>query len=87
MFAGIVDCLVGLLIFNVSLQATTTNISSYMICQSYWKMYHWLSEMWYVCDCGLVHLAILCEMFSVTPIMINGWVEEDPLQGLHTHQV
>jgi hypothetical protein len=33
---------------SISLQATTTKISSYMICQSYWKMYHWQSEH----ECG-----------------------------------
>jgi hypothetical protein len=27
----------------IDLQATTTEISSYMICQSYWKMYRWQS--------------------------------------------
>jgi hypothetical protein len=56
---------------HIGLQATTTEISSYMICQSYQKMYHWQSEH----ECGtcmmvLWHiLAVLCEMFSVTPIM------------------
>jgi hypothetical protein len=29
------------------------------------------------------NLAVLCEMFSVTPIMPDGYVEEDPLHGLH----
>jgi hypothetical protein len=61
--------------------------SSYMICQSYWKMYHWQSEH----ECGtcmmvLRHiLAVLCEMFSVTCIMSEGQVEEDPLRGLQDH--
>jgi hypothetical protein len=34
---------------HIVLQATTTENFSYMICQSYWKMYQWLSErarMW-----------------------------------------
>jgi hypothetical protein len=50
---------------HISLQATTTEISSYMICQSYLKMYHWQSEH----ECGtcmmvLRHiLAMLWEMF------------------------
>jgi hypothetical protein len=54
---------------RIGLQATTTEISSYMIRQSYWKMYHWQSEH----ECGtcmmvLRHiLAVLCEMFSITP--------------------
>jgi hypothetical protein len=38
-------CLVGL---HVLSQATTAESSSYMICQSYWKMYHWQSEH----ECG-----------------------------------
>jgi hypothetical protein len=32
-------------------------------------------------------LAMLCEMFSITPIMNNGYVEEDPLHGLHARQI
>jgi hypothetical protein len=28
-------------------------------------------------------LAVLCEMFSITRIMTDGYVEEDPLHGLH----
>jgi hypothetical protein len=31
--------------------------------------------------------AVLCEMFSITPIMIYGWLEEDPLHGLHSRQI
>jgi hypothetical protein len=36
---------------HIGLQATTTDfeISSYMICQSYWKLYHWQSEH----ECGI----------------------------------
>jgi hypothetical protein len=56
---------------HIGLQATTTEISSYMIYQSYWKMYPWQSE--HECDMCMVVLwhilAVLCEMFSVTPIM------------------
>jgi hypothetical protein len=33
---------------HTGLQATTTEISSHMIWQSYWKMYHWQSEH----ECG-----------------------------------
>jgi hypothetical protein len=32
-------------------------------------------------------LAVLCEMFSITPIMTDGQVEEDPLHGLHARQI
>jgi hypothetical protein len=70
---------------HIGLQTTTTEVSSYMICQSYWRLYHWQSEQ----ECGtcvmvLRHiLAVLCEMFSVTPIMADGEVQEDPLHGLH----
>jgi hypothetical protein len=46
---------------HIGLQATTAEISSYMIHRSYWKMYHWQSER----ECGgaLHTLAALCEMF------------------------
>jgi hypothetical protein len=53
---------------HIDSQATTTEIFSYMICQSCWKMYHWQSEH----ECGtcmmvLQHiLAVLCEMFSIS---------------------
>jgi hypothetical protein len=33
---------------HIGLQATTAKISSYMVCYSYWKMYHWQSEH----ECG-----------------------------------
>jgi hypothetical protein len=75
--------------YHIGIQATTTEISSYMICQSYWKMYHWQSEH----ECGTrvmvlrYILAVLREMFSVTPVMPDGWVEEDPLHGLHARQI
>jgi hypothetical protein len=32
-------------------------------------------------------LGLLWEMFSVTPIMTDGQVEEDPLHGLHARQI
>jgi hypothetical protein len=32
-------------------------------------------------------LGVLCEMFSITPIVTDGLVEEDPLHGLHDHQI
>jgi hypothetical protein len=32
------------MICHVRLQATITEISSYMIFQSYWQVYHWQSE-------------------------------------------
>jgi hypothetical protein len=74
---------------HIGLQATATEIFFYMICQSYWKMYHWQSEY----ECGtwmmvLRHiLAVMCEMFSITPIMTDGWVKEDPLHSLHARQI
>jgi hypothetical protein len=54
---------------HVGLQATTTKISSYMIHQSYQKMYHWKSEhKCGICMMVLQHiLATTCKMFSVTP--------------------
>jgi hypothetical protein len=62
---------------HTGLQTTTTEISSHMMCQSYCKMYHWQSEhecapcmmmLWHI-------LAVLCEMFSVTPIMTDAEVD------------
>jgi hypothetical protein len=42
---------------HIGLQVTTTEISSYMICQSYWKMYHWQSEHEYgLCVMVLRHI-------------------------------
>jgi hypothetical protein len=73
MWAGIVsDCSVGLHVLPHWL-TNITEISSYMILQSYWNIYHWQSER----KCGtcmivLRHiLAVLCQMFSVTPITTN----------------
>jgi hypothetical protein len=43
-WAGIVDDWYGRMFYHIGLQATTTEISSYVICQSYWNMYHWQSE-------------------------------------------
>jgi hypothetical protein len=47
----------------IGLQATTTT-PSYMICQSYWKLYHWQAEH----ERGTCML----ELFSVTHIMPDG---------------
>jgi hypothetical protein len=30
---------------------------------------------------------MLCEMFSITPIMTDGQVQEDPLHGIHARQI
>jgi hypothetical protein len=55
------------------MQATTAELSSYMICQSYWKLYHWQSEQ----ECGTCMmmlryiLAVLCEVFSTTVVMTD----------------
>jgi hypothetical protein len=47
-------------------------------CQSYWKMHHWQSE----------HECSTCVMvLSVTPVMADGYVEEDPLHGLHARHI
>jgi hypothetical protein len=73
----IIICGQGLLVImcvgHIGLQATTAGISSWLFPQSYWKLSHWQSEH----ECGtrmkvLRHiLALLCEMFSVTPIMTD----------------
>jgi hypothetical protein len=56
------------LVDHIGLQATITDISSYMICQSYWKVYHWQSE--HECRTSMMVLrhilAVLCEMFYNT---------------------
>jgi hypothetical protein len=65
----------------IGLQATTTKISSYMVCQCYWKMYHWQSQH-DCCACMMVlrHiLAVLCEMFLITTIKTDGWAGEHPV--------
>jgi hypothetical protein len=58
---------------HFSLHATTTEISPYMISESYWKMHHRQSE--HECDtCMMVlwHiLAMLSEIYSITPIMTD----------------
>jgi hypothetical protein len=59
---------------HIGLWTTTTKISSFVICQRYWKMCHWLPQH----ECGacmmvLGHsVALLCEMFSVTAITAGG---------------
>jgi hypothetical protein len=58
---------------HIGLQATTIVISSYMISQSYWKMYHWQSEH----ERGTFMmvfrhiLAVLFELFSTTHIVTD----------------
>jgi hypothetical protein len=67
------DCwwFVGCMFCHIGLKTIIIEISSYMICQKYWKRYHWQSEQ----DCGICikvlrHiLAVLCEMFSVSWLM------------------
>jgi hypothetical protein len=64
---------------HIGLQAMATEISSYMIGQGCWKM----------CHCGMCMmmlkymLAVLCEVFSKTPIMTDGW----PLRGFHARHI
>jgi thiol:disulfide interchange protein len=73
---------------HIGLHATTSETSAYTICHGYWKMYHWQSEhesgtcMMVVCQI----LAVLCEMFSVTPVMTYGQVQKIPLHDLSAHQ-
>jgi hypothetical protein len=87
--AGIIGDWYTRMFCHVSLQATTTEISSYMIYQSYWKMCHWQSEHKYgTCMMVLWHvLAMLCEMFSITPIMTDGQVEQEPLHDFHARHI
>jgi hypothetical protein len=42
---------------HISLQATTTEISSSMICQSYWKTLAVKAQMWYMHDGALAHFS------------------------------
>jgi hypothetical protein len=73
------------MLYHIGLRATTADTLSYMICRSYWKIYHWKSQH----ECGtcmmvLRHiLTVLCEMFTITRIMTDGYVEENPLHSLH----
>jgi hypothetical protein len=53
---------------------------------------HLISELWLkeYCTCMTVFqhiLAMLCEMFSITPVITDGLLEEDPLHGLHARQI
>jgi hypothetical protein len=32
-------------------------------------------------------LAVLCEVFSIKPIMTDGYVEENSLHGVHARQI
>jgi hypothetical protein len=75
--------------FHIGLQTTTAEISSYTISQSYWKMYHLQSEHEYgTCMMGPRHiLKVLWQMFWTTPIVTDGYVKEEPLHGLHDHQI
>jgi hypothetical protein len=72
--AGVVGDWEARMFCHIGLQATTNEISSYMICQRYWQMYHWQSEH----ECGtcmmvLRHiLAVLCELITMTPIVTDG---------------
>jgi hypothetical protein len=57
----------------VDLQTTTTETFSYIICQRYWKMYHWQSEH----ECCifmmvLQHISVvMSEVFLITHIMTD----------------
>jgi hypothetical protein len=53
------------------------------------QMCHWLSEHEYGTGVMLLRhiLTSLCEVFSVTPTMTAGYVEEDLLHGFHESQI
>jgi hypothetical protein len=69
---------------QIGLQTITTDVLPKLL-----ELYHWQSEHGYgTCMMVLRHiLAVLCEMFSVTPNNTDGWVREDPLRGLHARQI
>jgi hypothetical protein len=75
--------------YLTGLHTGIAEILPYTACHSYWKMCHWQSE--HECDTCMTLLrhtiAVLCEIFSVTPILTVGQVEEDLLHGLHVHQI
>jgi hypothetical protein len=71
------------------LQASTTEVFSYMICQSHWKINMgcqehergtYVMELWHI-------LAMLCEMISITPILTNGQAQQGPLHSLQVHHI
>jgi hypothetical protein len=61
---------------HIGLQAIATEISSYMICQSYWKMSHWQSDH----EFG-TRITVLRDVRDVLSIMTDGQVEGDPLHS------
>jgi hypothetical protein len=63
---------------HIGLQATTTQISSYKMCQSYW-MYHWQPEH----ECGTCMMVLRVVGDVLSNIMTDGQVHEDPLHDLH----
>jgi hypothetical protein len=71
---------------HIGLEVAITKVSSHVICQSYCNMYHWhecgtlMMVLWYIST-------VLCEVFSIKPIMTDGKTEEDPLRGLDARQV
>jgi hypothetical protein len=72
-WAGIVGDWKARMFCHIGLEGTTTEISSRMICQSYWKMYHWQSDHKRGISMTVLrrYLAVLCKMFSVTAIMTD----------------
>jgi hypothetical protein len=73
---------------HIDLQTITTEISSYMICQSLEDAPLSVRDECGACAMVLRHiLAALCEMLPITPIMTDGYVVEDPLHGLYARQI
>jgi hypothetical protein len=81
MWRGIVgDSLVGPRVLPLGLEAINVEISSCKICRTYWIDVILAAEH----ECGTCMmvlryiLAVLCVMFTTTPIMTDGYVEEGP---------
>jgi hypothetical protein len=64
------DCLVGPHVCHIGLQATTTEISSYMNCHSYRKMYHWQSEH----ECGTCMMVLRAVRDVLNNFYYGGWI-------------
>jgi hypothetical protein len=56
------------------LQATTTEISCYMICQSYWKLYHWQAEH----ECGTRVLVLRAVQDVLSNMYPTAWPPRSP---------
>jgi hypothetical protein len=69
--------------YHIGLQANTTAIFSRMVGQSYWNMY--VPQTEHECGAYIMLLrhnsAVLCEMFSIAPIITYEWVQEGTLHA------